>query len=125
MKIIELLKSGDPRFKGQLWFFLGSYFFVLFNYPLVRAASTTMFFEDFGAKSSPVAWLWTVLVLILAILVFNKFQTRHPVQKVFFWASFLSTAIFGLSTLGFILKIKYFSFFAFIWKEIYIVLQVH
>jgi AAA family ATP:ADP antiporter len=125
MKIIELLKSKDPHYKGHLWFFLGAYFFVLFNYPLVRASSTTMFFEDFGAKSSPLAWLWTILFLTVSILIINKFQSRHSVQRVFLWATILSTFLFAASTLGFILKIKYFSFLSFIWKEIYIVLQVH
>jgi ATP:ADP antiporter, AAA family len=125
MKIIELLRSNDPKYKGHLWFFLGAYFFVLFNYPLVRAASTTMFFEEFGAKSSPLAWLWTVVFLSLSILIFNKFQSRHSVQKVFFWASAFSMVLFGLSTLAFIFNIKYLSFASFVWKEIYIVLQVH
>lgn len=125
MKIIELLKSDDPRYKGHLWFFLGAYFFVLFNYPLVRAASTTMFFEAFGAKSSPVAWLWTVLFLTVSILIINKFQSKHSVQKVFFWASLLSTAFFAISVLGFVFELKYLSAISFIWKEIYIVLQVH
>ncbi len=125
MKILELLRSDDPRYKGRLWFFLSAYFFVLFNYPLVRAASITMFFEAFGAKSSPVAWLWTVLFLTISILILNKFQSRHSVQKVFLWASVLSTLFFSLSVLGFAFKLRYLSAISFIWKEIYIVLQVH
>ena len=125
MKILELLRSPDPRFKGHLCFFLVAYFFVLFNYPLVRAASTTMFFEEFGAKSSPIAWLLTVFVLTLTIFIFNKLQATHTVQKVFLWVSLLSTIFFGLSTAGFIAKVKYATFVSFIWKEICIVLQVH
>ena len=113
MKIIELMKSDDPRYKGHLWFFLGAYFFVLFNYPLVRAASTIMFFEYFGAKSSPVAWLWTVLFLTFSILVLNKFQSRHSVQKVFLWASIISTTFFGASVLGFFFELKYLSAISF------------
>lgn len=125
MRILELLKSDDPRYKGHLWFFLGSYFFVLFNYPLVRAPATTMFFEEFGAKSSPLAWLWTVLVLTITILIFNRFQARHSVHRVFLVVSFFSTAVFALSTLGFELRIPYATYLSFIWKEICIVLQVH
>lgn len=125
MRILELLKSDDPHFKGHLWFFLGSYFFVLFNYPLVRASATTIFFEEFGAKSSPVAWLWTVLFLSITILIFNRFQSSHSVQKVLFVVSLLSASFFAASTLGFSYGIKYSSYVAFIWKEIYIVLQVH
>jgi len=124
MKIFEHLRH-DPRYKGHLWFILLSYFFVLFNYPLVRAAATTMFFEEFGAKSSPIAWILTVVILSLTIFVSNAFQAKHSVQKVFLWVSFFSTLIFGLSTLGFYYNIKYATYFSFIWKEICIVLQVH
>ena len=125
MKILHSLIYNDSRYRGHLKFFLASYFFVLFNYPLIRAASTTMFFEEFGAKSSPIAWLLTVIVLSFAILLFNNFQARHSVQKVLLWASMISTLIFAASIFGVLSHIKYASYFAFIWKEIYIVLQVH
>lgn len=125
MNILQILKSDDPRFKGHLWFFLGAYFLVLFNYPLVRAASTTMFFEDFGAKSTPLAWLWSVAFLIVSVFLCNHLQAKHSVHKVFFWASSFTTALFGLSILGFISGIKQLTFLSFIWKEVYIVIQIH
>ena len=125
MRIFEILRSDDPQYKGHLWFFLSSYFFVLFNYPLVRASATTIFFEEFGAKSSPIAWLWTVLFLSVSIFIFNRFQSSHSVQKVFFVVSLLSSALFAISILGFSAGVKYSSYIAFIWKEICIVLQVH
>lgn len=125
MKIFDILRSDDPRYKGHLWFFLASYFFVLFNYPLVRAASTTMFFEVFGAKSSPTAWLWSVFFLIISIFLCNKYQSRHNVQKVFLWASIFTTLVFGVSILGYISGVKSLTFASFIWKEIYIVIQIH
>lgn len=125
MKILELLRSDDPQYKGHLWFFLSAYFFVLFNYPLVRAASTTMFFEEFGAKSTPIAWILTVVVLTATIFFFNKIQATNSVQKVLLWVSILSTFVFAISTLGFVSQIKYATYLSFIWKEICIVLQVH
>lgn len=125
MKILHLLGKNDSRYQGHLKFFLFSYFLVLFNYPMVRASSTTMFFEEFGAKSSPLAWLITVGALSLAIVIFNTFQARHSVQKVMFWVSMVSTLIFGLSVLGFTSQVRYASYLSFIWKEICIVLQIH
>jgi AAA family ATP:ADP antiporter len=125
MKILYYLITDDDRYKGHLKFFLISYFLVLFNYPLVRSASTTMFFEEFGAKSSPTAWLYTVFFLSFAIFVFNRFQSKQNVQKVMLWISILSALLFFLSTFGSLLKVKYASYVSFIWKEIYIVMQVH
>ncbi len=125
MRILQLFKNGDPKYKGHLCFFLVSYFFALFNYPLVRASSITMFFDEFGAKSSPVAWVWTVLVLALTVALFNKLQARYSVQKVFLTASLLSTLLFALSAYGFAAQIRYSTYISFIWKEICIVLQVH
>lgn len=115
----------QPENKRDIWFFFLSYFFSLFNYPLVRAASTTMFIEEFGAKSSPLAWLVTIVVLSFTIFIFNRYQARHSVQKVFLWVSLLSTVVFASSTLGFQLNTSYASYFSFVWKEICIVLQVH
>lgn len=125
MKILDLVKNSDPAFKRNLAFFLAAYFFVLFNYPMVRASSTTFFFEAFGAKSSPLAWLWGVVFLVLSVFISNKLQEKLTVQKVFLIVSSFTSALFLLSSLGFLAGQKYLSYVPFIWKEIYIVMQVH
>lgn len=123
MNLLKSLKGFTYEQKESLGFFLLSYFFSLFNYPLVRASTTSTFLEVFGAKSSPLAWLWTVIFLSLAVSFSNWMQARLSVQKVFFIISFFSSLLFlfteqlsGFSFLG---------YFPFIWKDIYIVLQVH
>lgn len=125
MKIIELLKRSDDKFRQNLWLFLASYFLVLFNYPLIRASSTTFFFEAFGAKSSPVAMLWSVLFLTGSILLCNKLQKRWSVQAVFLTASILSSFLFMAGSTGFLNGTPFAAYVPFIWKEIYIVIQVH
>lgn len=125
MKLIQFIKESDSSVRRNLLFFLISYFFVLFNYPLIRASSTTMFFEAYGAKSSPVAWLWGVLFLTLAVFACDKLQARLTVQKVFAIISLFSSAIFLISTLGFMSEMKFLSYLSFTWKEIYIVIQIH
>lgn len=123
MNLIKSLKDFNHNQKESLLFFLVSYFFALFNYPLVRASTTSTFLEAFGAKSSPHAWLWTVVFLSLAVSISNWLQSRLAVQKVFFIISAFSALIFfftqelsALPQLGFL---------PFIWKDIYIVLQIH
>ncbi len=125
MNIFQIINGKDPAFKKNMWFFLTAYFFVILNYALIRAASTTLFFEASGAKSSPVAWLWAVVFLSLAIFLCNLLQKKISVQKVFLGASLLSGLIFFGTLWGFQSGIKQLAWTAFIWKEIYIVIQAH
>jgi len=125
MKMLEVLKSLSKDSKTNLKFLLISYFCVLFNYPLIRAASTTFFFETYGAKSTPTAWLWGVIFLSLTVFLSNALQARYSVQRVFLFITLLTVAIFCIGTLGFKNDIKFLTYLPFIWKEIYIVLQVH
>jgi AAA family ATP:ADP antiporter len=125
MKVWDIIKSSSTESKRNLVLLLLSYFCVLFNYPLVRAASTTLFFEAFGAKSTPTAWLWGVIFLSVTIFLSNELQARFSVQRVFLFISTLSILIFCTGTLGYLWGSKVFTYLPFIWKEIYIVLQVH
>lgn len=112
-KATRILKQNK-----NLWFFLAAYFLVLFNYPLIRAASTTFFFEAYGAKSSPTALFISVFFLSFSIWACSYLQVRSTAQKVFALASVLSSLLFLSGLFG----LPYVSF---IWKEIYIVIQVH
>lgn len=125
MKLVELLKNPDPLFRRNLYLYLLSYFFVLFNYPLIRASSTAFFFGSYGAKSSPVALFLSVFLLILCVYFCNRLQARYSVQKVFGLFSILSGGVFLLSLTDVSNEVKFFYYLPFIWKEIYIVIQVH
>jgi ATP:ADP antiporter, AAA family len=125
MKIFEILRGADSRYRRGIWYFFIAYFFVLFNYPLIRASSTTLFFDAFGAKSSPKALLWAILFLSGSILFFNKLQAKKKVQSVFLIASTLSVAIFAGCSYFYGPEAKILGWGLFIWKEIYIVVQIH
>lgn len=125
MKFLALWKQSDLNFRKNLVFFFLSYFLVLFNYPLIRASGTTLFFEAFGAKSSPIAMFVSVFFLALAILICNRIQKTASVQKVFSYASLFSALIIGGGSFAFLSGIKLGAYLPFIWKEIYIVVQVH
>lgn len=125
MKLVEEFRSGSPEFRKSLGFILLAYFFVLFNYPLIRASSTSLFLEAYGAKSSPEAWIWSVLSLTITIFISNKLQTHFVIQKVFAIFTVFTTLLFSV---GFVLfdqgyKLPAYSYF--VWKEVYIVVQVH
>lgn len=125
MKFLSLLKESDRDFKKNLVFFFLAYFLVIFNYPLIRASTTSLFFEAYGAKSTPAAWAWAISFLSVSIYLCNKLQKKQPVQFVFTIASILSAIIFLAGSLSFLQGNKLFAYFSFIWKEICIVIQVH
>ncbi len=125
MRIRDLLRQSDETFKRNLFLFILSYFIIILNYSLVRAASTTFFFEAQGAKSSPLAWFWGVFFLSISVWACNRFQAKHSVQKLFLGASIISSLLLLIGTVGHLQGHKIFSYLPFIWKEIYIVVQVH
>lgn len=125
MKIFDDYRSAEPEFKKNLVLILLAYFFVLFNYPLIRASSTSLFFDAYGAKSSPEAWIWSVLSLTITIFVSNKLQTKFVIQKVFAIFTVFTTALFSIGFLLFEQGMKLPAYSYFVWKEIYIVVQVH
>lgn len=125
MKFLSLLKDSDRDFKKNLSFFFISYFLVIFNYPLIRASTTSLFFEAYGAKSTPAAWAWAVVFLCISIFLCNRLQKKQSVQVVFTVASVLSAVIFLAGSLSYFQGNKVFAYFSFIWKEICIVIQVH
>ena len=73
------------------------YFLILFNYPLVRASSTTFFVEAYGAKASPQGWLVAVLMLVVAVWSSNRLQTRLGFHRTFVIVSCVSAMIFTIS----------------------------
>jgi AAA family ATP:ADP antiporter len=102
-----------------------SYFVILFNYPFVRASSTTLFVEAFGAKASPQGWLAAVILLIAAVAISNRLQARLGFHKTFAIVSCASIFLFTVSYWAYQQGMSWGAFAAFAWKEVYIVLQVH
>jgi AAA family ATP:ADP antiporter len=125
MSITEILKSSNKDFRKNLLFLFVSYFLVLFNYPLIRASTTAIFFEAYGAKSSPHAWAWSILFLSISIFICNRIQKHARAQLVFGIASLFSAGVFLSGELSVFAGNKLFAYAAFIWKEICIVIQVH
>ena len=102
-----------------------SYFIVLLNYPLVRASSTTLFVEAYGAKASPQGWLVAVLLLIGAVALSNRWQKLYGFHRTFLAVSVASALIFLGGYALYQQGLRPGAFLMFAWKEVYIVLQVH
>lgn len=102
-----------------------SYFFVLLNYSVVRAACTTIFIETYGAKSSPIGWLLAIAILMLAVSASNRLQAKIGFHLTFVAVSLVSVAVFLFSYIAWVQGLREGAMALFAWKEVYIVLQVH
>lgn len=119
-----IIDARDEEQKNLIWLCL-SYFFVLFNYPFLRATTTAMYMQAYGGSASPVIWLYSVVALTGIIFIYNKLHSKIGVHALFYWTSAVSIVIF-LSALFFLNQgITWMSGVLYVWKEVYIVILVH
>lgn len=102
-----------------------TYFFVLFSYPLVRSASSAIFYEAYTSNEYSFATFVSVLALMVMIGVNNKFQAKLGVHKIYILCGLLTIFALIVSYLGYKSGIKEMAYVIFATKEAYIVLLVH
>lgn len=100
-------------------------FFALFSYPLIRSAATALLIENYGAKSTPLVWLLSVILLAVFVSLINFFQTKKSIGTLFNWVVISSTIVMLASVWGTKFNIPELSYLYAIWKEVYIVIVVH
>jgi AAA family ATP:ADP antiporter len=83
-----------------------------------------MFLDAFGAKNTPVVWLYSIIGLTLCITIYNYFQVRLTAHKLYYWTCCLSV-LFFLAGPWLVGLTQLFIYPLFVWKEIYIVLLIH
>ena len=92
---------------------------------MIRSVSTALFLNAFGAKSSPYVWLYSIISLSIVVALYNKFQIKATIHRIFLLVSlssaFLLLTFFFLAEQG----SPYWTYALFVLKEIYIVLLVH
>jgi len=114
----------DPETKKTVFSICSVMFVVLFTYPLIRSTTTSMFLDAFGAKNTPVVWLFSIVGLSLCITVYNYFQVRLTAHKLYYWTCSITAIVFLLGP--YLSEVSKFLIYPlYIWKEIYIVLLVH
>ncbi|MBT6325275.1 MAG: hypothetical protein HOJ35_04855 [Bdellovibrionales bacterium] len=123
--IFSEINQLDPSSKKNILFVGLSIFSILFSYPIVRSTTTAIFLDSFGAKSSPLVWLLSVIILSFVIGIFSRWQTRLSIHKLYFYTSIFSFVFFLLGIIIYISGFKHFAYLLFVWKEAYIVLLLH
>ncbi len=118
------LRELDGQQKKNLIKVCISYFVVLFTYPFLRATTTALYIQTFGAKATPVVWFLSVFVLSIVVFFYNRIQKKMGVHELFTLTSAISIMIFLVSLWGVNYGIKEMGYLLYIWKEIYIVLLI-
>lgn len=124
-KLFSSITEQSPNERKNLIWILISYFFVLFNYPMLRATTSAMYMQAYGGHASPIIWLYSVIALSLIIIVFNKIQQKFGVHFLFHITTIVSIILFVVSLHLFNHGIKWMTGVLYVWKEVYIILQVH
>ncbi len=123
-QFLDTWSEQDYKFKKNFILILVSFFLVLAIYPMLRPTTASLYMSSYGGKSTPAVWLYSVVVLSITIFIYNHLYKRFDVRYLFGVTTILSIAIFTVGTLLFPYA-KWLAFVLFIWKEVYIVLQIH
>ena len=101
-----------------------SVFLILFSYPFIRVTTTALFLETHGAQDSPIVWLFSVLALSLAVVIYSKAQERYPMARLYLGTTLFSLAVFvgGYALLR--VETYYTTYVLFIWKEVFVMLML-
>lgn len=123
--IFNQLKNMEPSQRKNI-FLVGKLFFItMLSYPLVRSAADSLFLQDYGAKKSPEVWLYSIIGLCISIGIYNRFQSRLGIHKLFRFTVLFTLLIFLFGQWFFRGGHTWMAYPIFIWKEVHIVLLIH
>lgn len=132
MLIIEKVKSINHQFmelpKDERSRLLQTgivLFCLLFSYPFFRATTTSLLLSSYGAKGSPYAWIFSVVILSFVVTIINQLQKTKTIHFIFSLTSMTTLFLFG--SFYFLLKCSgvFWTYPLYILKEVYIVILVH
>lgn len=100
-------------------------FCLLFSYPFFRATTTSLLLSSYGAKGSPYAWIFSVVILSFVVTIINQLQKTKTIHFIFSLTSMTTLFLFG--SFYFLLKCSgvFWTYPLYILKEVYIVILVH
>ena len=121
---LEFYSDLSTDIKHTTLFIALSYFCVLFSYPLVRSATSAMFYDVYTSQEYSMASFIGVVVLMVLIGINNKWQSKIGVHKMYLLTGILSVVSLLCGYIGYKLGIGWMTYVIFAIKESYIVLLV-
>lgn len=122
---LSFYKGLNPSVKKISFIIFLTYFFVLFSYPLVRSASSAIFYEHYTSADYSFASFVGVIALMVMIFINNKLQSLIGVHKLFVVTGFVTMITLALSFYFYQVGFHEMAYVIFATKEAYIVLLVH
>ncbi len=122
---LEFYNDLSSDLKHTTLFIFLSYFCVLFSYPLVRSATSAMFYDVYTSQEYSMASFIGVVVLMVLISINNKWQSKIGVHKIYLLTGILSAVSLLIGFIGYKLGLGWMTYVIFAIKEAYIVLMVH
>ncbi|PCI91561.1 hypothetical protein COB11_08300 [Candidatus Aerophobetes bacterium] len=122
LEISSELKSYHITEKLFILFAMICGFCITSEYSVTKPVSYSVFISHFSASYLPYAWLATVPVNLLIIMLYNKCLTRFGCFKTTLF-TVLTTAGFNVIATFTLKDIAVFSFLHFIWKDIYVLMM--
>lgn len=116
------ISGFSSKEKKFILFAMGCVFCISLEYAITRPASTSIFLHYYSAKAFPYAWLFTVPLNLMAVSLYNHFLPRKGCVNIWIFFSLMTVAV-NFATFLFIDKLPLFSFFQFVWKDIYVLLM--
>ncbi len=119
-------KDAPESYWESLIAFCATFFMVLFAYPFARVTAESIYINSFGAKATPVVWLYSVITLSVVMFFYNMSYKKIGVKMSFIYTSIFSAVFFLLA--GYLVGRNGFQWLAYpiyILKEVYIILLLH
>lgn len=121
----EQFRLLGPTQRKSLLFLILSLFAALFSYPLIRSTVDALFLDSYGGHKSPHVWIFSVITLAFVVALFNSWQEKYSIHKLFLLTSIASFGYFLLCIHMINQGHKIWAYPLFVGKEVYIILLVH
>jgi AAA family ATP:ADP antiporter len=99
-------------------------FVCMAGYAMARTPIEAVFVEDWGRDAMPLAWVGIAIGAIAVVSLWDRIAARMSLPRMLFLLSAISALGFAVILLGMEAGIPQASFFAYIFKDLYIVLLV-
>lgn len=118
------MSEEKPVNKARIAVLAALAFITMMSYAMARNPIDSIFLQHNSSKGLPLAWIFTAIGAALTIWVYNRYNARFSMLKIYFAASIISLILLAVILSVFNINPSIMSYALYIWKEMYIVVLV-